>query len=61
MNDPNTDSGDSAVSKPMSAIETDSEREAFKRILQVLDEEGLNKVQKVIVLTGAIRRVTGIE
>jgi len=45
----------------MSGIKSVNERDAFERILQVLDEKGLNKIQKVIVLTGAIRRVTGIE
>jgi len=61
MSQTNSDSGAHGGAEEMSGIYSAYERDAFERILQVLDERGLSKVQKVIVLTGAIRRVTGIE
>lgn len=38
---------------------TANERDAIERILVVLDEKALNKMEKVIVLIGAIRQVVG--
>ena len=40
---------------------TAKEFDVTDRILQVLNETELNKTEKVVVLTGAIRRLIGLE